>query len=116
MCDQRVHLCNGQLGLPESLGRHVWPRKARGGPIKEAGLELGLGGGRRTLKRQGMGWDAFQWEGGQCDKAQSRHKPVCMGRKRTLSAVYRWADRLSGMAGEQAEYAKCDGYFMCHLG
>ena len=33
----------------------MWPRKARKTFIKEVGLELGLGEGRKDLKRAGVG-------------------------------------------------------------
>ena len=34
---------------------HMWPREARKTSIKEVGLELGPEGGRKDLKRAGVG-------------------------------------------------------------
>lgn len=46
----------GDLGI---LRETEWRRRVREDSIKEVSLELGLGGGEKDLKRQGMTWGCF---------------------------------------------------------
>lgn len=46
----------GDLGI---LRETEWRRRVREDSIKEVSLELGLGGGEKDLKRQGMAWGCF---------------------------------------------------------